>query len=48
MQPDTLAFVEVRTRTAWEDQAVPPELSVTLEKDRRQREPGAVFCPNAT
>lgn len=29
---ETLAFVEVRTRTAREDPAAPPELSVTAEK----------------
>ena len=29
---ETLAFVEVRTRTAREDQAALPELSVTAEK----------------
>ena len=29
---DTLAFVEVRTRTAREDQAALPEFSVTAEK----------------
>lgn len=31
---DTLAFVEVRTRTAREDQAALPELSVTVEKQQ--------------
>jgi len=31
---DTLAFVEVRTRTAQEDQTALPELSVTLEKQQ--------------
>jgi len=30
----TLAFIEVRTRTAREDQAALPELSVTLEKQQ--------------
>jgi Holliday junction resolvase-like predicted endonuclease len=29
---DTLAFIEVRTETAREDQRVPPEVSVTAEK----------------
>jgi len=29
---ETLAFIEVRTRTAREDQAALPELSVTAEK----------------
>ena len=31
---DTLAFIEVRTRTAREDQAALPELSVTAEKQQ--------------
>ena len=31
---ETLAFVEVRTRTAREDQTALPELSVTLEKQQ--------------
>jgi len=32
---DTLAFVEVRTRTAHDDQTALPELSVTAEKQHR-------------